>query len=81
MMLVRFFVVLVFLVAVLAVIICAVATQWPECTKYTISNNQYHFNVDNYSQTENSVTFQRGSTNITLVGNFAIYENNCSRGD
>jgi hypothetical protein len=66
-----------FLAGLLAIIILGATRPGQPCTQYTIHYGNYQFNVDNYSSSNNSITFQRGSTNITLVGNYAIYENNC----
>jgi hypothetical protein len=71
------FMALIVLAVLITLIVLICTYHGPECTKYTISYGDYRFDVNNYSQTENSVTFQRGSTNITLVGDFAIYENDC----
>jgi len=64
-------------VLALAIIICIFCAPGQDCTKYTIAYGDYRFHVDNYSVGSNSITVQSGSTNVTLVGNYAIYENNC----
>jgi len=73
------YIVLLFIAGLITFVFFVSTATGPVCTKYTILYRDYRFHVDNYSMGNNSITFRDGTSNVTLMGNFAIYENNCSK--